>query len=51
MTILEKLTAATFVTIGLALVLTNPQGTTAAGNAAGGLYGSIVGAFFKPKQQ
>lgn len=48
MTLLEKVMAATFATIGLALVLTNPQGTKQAGSSAGSLYQNIVGAFVKP---
>ena len=49
MTALEKFMSATLVLIGVALVLTNPAGTQQAGASAGGLYQSIVGAFFKPK--
>lgn len=48
MNAVEKFMSATLVLIGVALVLTNPNGTTAAGASAGNLYGSIVGAFFKP---
>jgi hypothetical protein len=49
MTGLEKFMASTLVLIGFALVLTNPAGTKQAGASAGGLYQSVVGAFFKPK--
>ena len=45
----EKFMTATLVLIGFALVLTNPQGDAAAGSAIGGIYQSVVGAFFKPK--
>lgn len=49
MTGVEKFMSGTLVVIGLALILTNPQGDKAAGGALGSLYQSIVGAFFKPK--
>ena len=48
MNAIEKFMALTLGVVALALVLTNPQGATAAGGAAGGLYQSVVGAFFKP---
>lgn len=48
MNAIEKFMSATLILIGVALVLTNPAGTTAAGAAGGNLYQSIVGAFFKP---
>lgn len=48
MTLIEKIMSATFVTIGIALILTNPQGTRQAGDSAGSLYKSIVGAFVRP---
>lgn len=44
----EKFMAGTLVLIGVALVLSNPNGTKQAGTSAGGLYQSIVGAFVKP---
>lgn len=49
MTFLEKLTGATFVTIGLALILTNPQGTKQAGTSIKDIYQGVVSSFFKPK--
>jgi hypothetical protein len=48
MNAIEKLIAITGSLIGLALVLTNPNGTKQAGASAGSLYSSIVGAFVKP---
>jgi hypothetical protein len=48
MTAIEKLIAITGGLIGLALVLSNPNGTKQAGASAGDLYKSIVGAFVKP---
>lgn len=42
----EKFMSATLVVIGIGLVLTHPSGDTAAANAGGSLYKSIVGAFF-----
>ena len=44
----EKFMASTLVLIGVALVLTNPTGTKQAGASLGGVYQSVVGAFFKP---
>lgn len=48
MSAIEKFMSATLAVVALALVLTNPTGTKAAGAAAGGLYQNIVGAFIKP---
>lgn len=41
----EKFMSATLVLIGVALVLTNPTGTAAAGKAVGSTYTSIVSAY------
>lgn len=48
MSFVEKLTAGTLVLIGVALVLTNPNGTKQAGQSAGSFYQSVVGAFVRP---
>lgn len=44
----EKFMATTLGVVALALVLTNPQGDQAAGNALVNIYQGVVSAFFKP---
>ena len=49
MTFLEKFTAATFGTIAIVLILTNPTGDKAVADGFVNIYKGVVGAFIKPK--